>query len=123
MVPPGIEQHETTMPIFEYQCRACGHRVDVLQPMGAAPRRKCPGCGKLSLSRLLSTPSFHLRGSGWRKPPPKENKGGRTRKVGHTLDAGPPHSHDDDHGHGGHTHSHGGHTHTHGPGQKHSHKH
>jgi putative FmdB family regulatory protein len=113
------------MPIFEYECRACGRRVDLLQPLGEAPRRKCPECGKLSLSRLLSTPSFHLRGSGWRKPPPKENKGGRTRKVGHTLDAGPPHSHDDDHGHGhgGHTHSHGGHSHTHGPGQKHSHKH
>jgi putative FmdB family regulatory protein len=52
------------MPIFEYQCQACGHRFDLLQRAGEAAPRKCPECGRLKLQRALSTPSFHLRGSG-----------------------------------------------------------
>lgn len=117
---------DTTMPIFEYQCGACGHHFDVLQRAGEAAPGRCPACGKPGLQRALSTPSFHLRGAGWRKAPPRDPKaGGKRRSVGHTLDSGPAHSHDDHAAHGkpGHTHSHGGHTHSHGPGDKHGHKH
>jgi putative FmdB family regulatory protein len=115
------------MPIFEYHCRACGHRFDVLQGAGEAARRKCPECGRLRLEKALSTPSFHLRGSGWRRTAAADRKGqgAKPRRIGHTLDAGPPHSHDDHHDHGprGHTHSHGGHSHSHGTGHRHDHKH
>jgi putative FmdB family regulatory protein len=112
------------MPIFDYECSACGHRFDALQKAGAGALRKCPGCGKLGLRKLLATPSFQLKGAGWRKPAAPEKgrkpRGGKPKLLGHTLDSGPAHSHDD-HGHGGHTHSHGGVTHTHGAGGKHSH--
>jgi putative FmdB family regulatory protein len=115
------------MPIFEYQCQACGHRFDVLQKAGEGARCKCPECGRLKLQKALSAPSFHLRGSGWRNPATKEAKGGaaKARRIGHTLDSGPPHSHDDDHSRDqrGHTHRHDGLTHSHGPGHKHTHKH
>jgi putative FmdB family regulatory protein len=114
------------MPIFEYECSACGHRLDALQKAGAGALRKCPECGRLSLHKMLSTPSFQLKGSGWRKPAAPEKgrkaRGGKPKLLGHTLDSGPAHTHDDhDHGHAGHTHSHGGVTHTHGSGGKHSH--
>ena len=45
--------------------RACGHYLDALQKMSDAPLRKCPECGKSQLRRLVSAPSFRLKGSGW----------------------------------------------------------
>jgi putative FmdB family regulatory protein len=114
------------MPIFDYQCEACGHHFDVLQKAGEGVLRKCPECGKLKLRKLLSAPSFHLKGGGWYKSPPSEAKSdsksdsksdgkpeGGTARKGHTLDSDKSHSHGHSHGPGGHTHSHGegGHKH------------
>jgi putative FmdB family regulatory protein len=117
------------MPIFEYRCRACRHQFDALQKIGDAPLITCPECRRQRLEKLLSTPAFHLSGTGWRSPSAagKAASGaGRTpRRIGHILDSGPPHTHDDDGGHSsgsGHTHSHGDVTHTHGQGHKHDHK-
>jgi putative FmdB family regulatory protein len=53
------------MPIYEYQCAACGHHTDALQKMSDAPLRKCPECGKQRLRRLVSAPQFRLKGGGW----------------------------------------------------------
>lgn len=107
------------MPIFDYQCEACGHHFDILQKAGEGALRKCPKCGKLKLRKLLSAPSFHLKGGGWYKNPPSEGKAkddskpGVTAKKGHNLDSDKTHDHGHSHGPGGHTHSHGegGHKH------------
>jgi putative FmdB family regulatory protein len=53
------------MPIYEYRCGACGHDLEALQKMSDAPLRKCPECGKSQLRRLVSAPSFRLKGGGW----------------------------------------------------------
>jgi putative FmdB family regulatory protein len=53
------------MPIYEYECSACGHAFDVLQKVSDAPLRKCPECGKPKLKKLISAPSFRLKGGGW----------------------------------------------------------
>jgi putative FmdB family regulatory protein len=53
------------MPIYEYRCGACGHELDALQKMTDGPLRKCPECGKSQLRRLVSAPSFRLKGGGW----------------------------------------------------------
>jgi len=53
------------MPIYEYRCAACDHYLDALQKMSDAPLRKCPECGKSQLRRLVSAPTFRLKGSGW----------------------------------------------------------
>lgn len=129
------------MPIFDYQCAACGHTFDVLQKAGEGVLRKCPECGKLKLKKLLAAPNFHLKGSGWYKTDFRDKTGKKDSgssegksdassegksddksagkadggKKGHTLDSGKPHSHDH-----GHSHGPGGHTHSHGPG---GHKH
>ena len=107
------------MPIFDYQCEACGHHFDILQKAGEGALRKCPECGKLKLRKLLSAPSFHLKGGGWYKSPPSkgstDGKAAGKPKKGHNLDSGPAHSHDH-----GHSHGPGGHTHSHGEG---GHKH
>jgi putative FmdB family regulatory protein len=53
------------MPFYEYQCRACGTQVEVLQKISDAPLKKCPDCGKSQLQKLISAPSFRLAGGGW----------------------------------------------------------
>lgn len=67
---PRIRQlrcHDTarTMPIYEYQCGACGNRHEFIQKFSDAPKRKCPDCGASRLKRLVSAAAFHLKGSGW----------------------------------------------------------
>ena len=53
------------MPIYEYRCVACGHKLEALQKFTEAPLSDCPVCGKKSLSKLISLGGFHLKGSGW----------------------------------------------------------
>jgi putative FmdB family regulatory protein len=53
------------MPIYEYECRKCGHGFDVIQKVSDGPLRKCPECGALKLQRLVSAPQFRLKGTGW----------------------------------------------------------
>jgi putative FmdB family regulatory protein len=53
------------MPIYEYRCTDCGHRLEALQRLADAPLRVCPACGKESLTKLMSAVGFHLKGSGW----------------------------------------------------------
>jgi len=53
------------MPIYEYECAACGHELEELQKLSDGPLRKCPECGKLKLQRKVSAAGFRLSGSGW----------------------------------------------------------
>ena len=53
------------MPFYEYQCSSCGHRHEELQRISDGPLRKCPTCGRNTLKRLVSAPSFRLKGGGW----------------------------------------------------------
>ncbi|KJZ05326.1 MULTISPECIES: zinc ribbon domain-containing protein [Halomonas] len=53
------------MPIYEYQCKACGHRLEKLQRMSAAPLTDCPACEAPELNRLVSAAGFRLAGGGW----------------------------------------------------------
>lgn len=53
------------MPIYEYECRACGHQFEEWQKMSDSPIRKCPNCGRRMVDRLVSLSAFHLKGSGW----------------------------------------------------------
>ena len=53
------------MPIYEYQCSACGHTFDTLQKVGEAPLTLCPACGAEALRKLISPSAFRLKGGGW----------------------------------------------------------
>ncbi|MCG6657089.1 zinc ribbon domain-containing protein [Halomonas campisalis] len=53
------------MPIYEYQCKACGHRLEKLQKISAAPLTDCPACQASELQRLVSAAGFRLAGGGW----------------------------------------------------------
>jgi len=53
------------MPIYEYQCAACGHQLEAIQKMSDAPLTDCPACGKPELNKLISAAGFRLKGGGW----------------------------------------------------------
>jgi putative FmdB family regulatory protein len=62
------------MPIYEYRCTACSHELDALQKLNEAPLKDCPECGKAKLRRLVSAPSFRLKGAGWYETDFKSDK-------------------------------------------------
>lgn len=41
------------MPIYEYECRQCGHRFEYLV-LASSPAAECPLCRKQDLERLIS---------------------------------------------------------------------
>lgn len=53
------------MPIYEYACKLCGHRLETIQKFNDLPLKVCPDCKGEGLKRLISTSAFHLKGSGW----------------------------------------------------------
>lgn len=54
------------MPLYEYQCEACGARSEHLQRIDDPAPEVCGACGKSgTLRRLLSSPAFQFKGSGW----------------------------------------------------------
>ena len=54
------------MPIYEYQCRACGKQMEFIQRASEALKSDCPQCGETdSLKKLISSPAIQFKGSGW----------------------------------------------------------
>ena len=53
------------MPIYDYKCSDCEHQIEVIQKINDEPMIVCPECSKRSLKKLVSAPSFRLKGSGW----------------------------------------------------------
>ena len=61
----GKELVEVNMPIYEYQCTACGESHDALQKLSDAPLVDCPACGEPELKKKISAAGFRLTGGGW----------------------------------------------------------
>jgi putative FmdB family regulatory protein len=53
------------MPIYEYECQECDHRLEAIQKISDAPLSECPACGKGALKKLISAAGFRLKGGGW----------------------------------------------------------
>jgi putative FmdB family regulatory protein len=53
------------MPLYEYRCESCQHQFEVIQKFSDAPIAVCPGCGAGPVVKLLSSPAFQFKGSGW----------------------------------------------------------
>jgi putative FmdB family regulatory protein len=53
------------MPIYEYQCEACGHKLEKIQKISDEPLKECPSCDELKLKKLVSAAAFRLKGAGW----------------------------------------------------------
>ena len=53
------------MPLYEYKCDACGARFEMIRKFSDPPLDQCSVCGKGPVEKLVSSPAFHLKGSGW----------------------------------------------------------
>lgn len=74
------------MPIYEYQCKACGHTFDTIQTFSEEPLTDCPVCKEPALKKLVSAAAFHLKGSGWyvtdfKNPPAKKVDNAEKAKI------------------------------------------
>jgi putative FmdB family regulatory protein len=52
------------MPLYEFQCKKCGHRFERIQRFSDPLIKKCPDCGG-KVEQLLSAPAVQFKGSGW----------------------------------------------------------
>ena len=53
------------MPLYEYKCKKCGHRFELIQSFSAEDPKECPVCHG-EVERLISTPArAHFKGSGF----------------------------------------------------------
>jgi putative FmdB family regulatory protein len=52
------------MPLYEYQCKKCGHRFERIQRFSDAMVKKCPECGG-KVEQMISAPAVQFKGSGW----------------------------------------------------------
>ena len=52
------------MPLYEYQCDACGVVFERIQKFSDPPVETCPTCGG-AVRKLVSAPGFQFKGSGW----------------------------------------------------------
>jgi putative FmdB family regulatory protein len=77
------------MPIYGYQCGACGHELEVMQSMSDAPLRTCPECGG-ALRKLLYPVGVQFKGSGFYTTDYRNgSNGSRSGDKGQDTDAGP----------------------------------
>ncbi|HEY1912193.1 MAG TPA: FmdB family zinc ribbon protein [Vicinamibacterales bacterium] len=52
------------MPLYEYECDACGHRFEKIQKFSDPLVDTCPVCGS-HVHKLFSSPAIQFKGSGF----------------------------------------------------------
>ena len=53
------------MPTYDYECDSCKHSVEQVHRINEnPPKTECPCCGG-KLTKLISAPTFVLKGEGW----------------------------------------------------------
>lgn len=68
------------MPIYEYECKGCGHTMEAIQKISDDPLTDCPECNKSELQKMISAAGFRLKGGGWYETDFK--KGGKKNLAG-----------------------------------------
>lgn len=72
------------MPLYEYQCKQCSHRLEKIQHYSAKTTMKCPVCGG-QMERLISAPAIRFKGSGFYETDYAHNSS--TQVAGHSQAA------------------------------------
>jgi putative FmdB family regulatory protein len=52
------------MPLYEYECKQCGHRFERIVQYSDPPEKVCPKCGG-EVEQMLSAPAVQFKGAGW----------------------------------------------------------
>jgi putative FmdB family regulatory protein len=70
------------MPLYEYECDACGHRFEKIQKFSDPLEDSCPKCGG-HVHKLMSSPAIQFKGSGFYITDyPKGDKGSAPKSDG-----------------------------------------
>ena len=77
------------MPIYAFECAACGHAFDRLQKLSEADPTQCPVCGEPHVRRQLTAPQFRLAGGGWYETDFKKD-GDKKRNLAEGGEGGKP---------------------------------
>lgn len=94
------------MPTYDYECSACGHKLEIFQKITDDPVKKCPACKKSRLVRQFGTGAAIVfkgsgfyqtdyRSEGYRKSAESDKKGPESAdspasKTGGKTEAGSP---------------------------------
>ena len=73
------------MPLYEYQCDACGHRFEVLQKFSDPRIETCPKCGS-TVHKLMSSPAIQFKGTGFYITDYPKNESGAPKSSGGAKD-------------------------------------
>ncbi len=71
------------MPKYEYACKSCGERLEVMQSFTDAPLTECPACGG-PLRKVFSAPAITFKGSGFYRT---DNRGRRQEAKAESSEA------------------------------------
>ena len=74
------------MPLYDYDCLACGRRIEVIHGVYAPGPSHCPNCGSGPLKKAISAPAVHFRGTGWAKRDRRATPASGTSKAGSDSD-------------------------------------
>jgi putative FmdB family regulatory protein len=55
------------MPLYDYDCSACGRRFEVVHSVYAEGPTVCPICGSGPIRKAITAPAIHFKGTGWAK--------------------------------------------------------
>ena len=64
------------MPLYEYECEACGKRFEKIMKFSDPPLEVCQHCGKGPIKKLFSSPAIQFKGSGFYITDYKKSGGG-----------------------------------------------
>lgn len=75
------------MPLYEYQCESCGQRFEAIRKFSDPPLEVCAKCGKGPITKLVSSPAFTFKGTGFyitdyakkNSPSPSESGSGESK--------------------------------------------
>ena len=70
------------MPLYDYDCAACGRRVEVVHGVHAPGPTHCPNCGSGPLRKAITAAAVHYKGSGWAKKERRATAGAASSKTG-----------------------------------------
>ncbi len=74
------------MPTYDYRCAACGNRFELVHGVHGAGPDVCPSCGVGPVTKAITAPAVHFKGSGWAKKERRASTASGPRSGGGTAD-------------------------------------
>jgi putative FmdB family regulatory protein len=87
--PHGLYLWSCSMPVYEYECKACENIFEIQQKMADPPLAVCPDCTG-PVTKLISMNSFQLKGGGWYADGYASSKNGTAENKSEPKPAVPP---------------------------------